>query len=162
MSRGRTPKWNEEQLKNAVNVSKNISDVCINLGITHGNNYKVIRKYIEKYKINIDHFESFEEGRKRVCLTAYSTTRIPLEKCLVRNSPYSGGNSLKKKLYDSGLKKRECELCGQDENWKGKKMSLILDHINGDNKDNRIENLRIVCPNCDATLDTYKSKNKRN
>lgn len=40
-------------------------------------------------------------------------------------------------------------------------MSLILDHINGINNDNRLENLRIVCPNCDATLDTYKSKNKR-
>lgn len=39
-------------------------------------------------------------------------------------------------------------------------MSLILDHINGNNKDNRLENLRIVCSNCDATLDTYKDKNR--
>jgi len=58
-------------------------------------------------------------------------------------------------LYQEKLKNKVCELCGQDENWNGKKMSLILDHINGINNDNRLENLRIVCPNCNATLDTH-------
>jgi hypothetical protein len=46
------------------------------------------------------------------------------------------------KLYSEGFKERVCELCGQDETWNGKKISLILDHINGVNTDNRIENLR--------------------
>ena len=67
---------------------------------------------------------------------------------------------LKKRLYIEGLKKRECELCGQGEEWKGKKMSLILDHINGVHDDNRLINLRIVCPNCNATLETHAGKNK--
>lgn len=49
--------------------------------------------------------------------------------------------------------------CGQGEEWMGKKMSLILDHINGVHDDNRIQNLRIVCPNCNATLDTHCGKN---
>ena len=62
---------------------------------------------------------------------------------------------MKNRLYDEGLKERKCELCGQDENWYGKKMSLILDHINGVNNDSRIENLRILCPNCNATLPTH-------
>lgn len=52
-------------------------------------------------------------------------------------------------------------MCGQDENWKGKIMSLILDHKNGVNNDNRLENLQIVCPNCNATLPTHcRGKNK--
>lgn len=42
-----------------------------------------------------------------------------------------------------------------------KKLSLILDHINGINNDNRLENLRIVCPNCNATLDTHCRKNNK-
>ena len=52
-------------------------------------------------------------------------------------------------------------MCDQDENWKGKIMSLILDHKNGVNNDNRLENLQIVCPNCNATLPTHcRGKNK--
>jgi len=54
---------------------------------------------------------------------------------------------------------RNCEKCGQDEWWYGKRMALILDHINGDNSDHRIVNLRIVCPNCNATLPTHCRKN---
>ena len=58
-------------------------------------------------------------------------------------------------MYKEGLKNKKCELCGQNEEWKGKHMSLILDHINGINDDNKLENLRIVCPNCNATLETH-------
>ncbi len=50
-------------------------------------------------------------------------------------------------------------MCGQGEIWFGKKISLILDHINGINNDNRLINLRIVCPNCAASLDTHCGKN---
>lgn len=67
------------------------------------------------------------------------------------NSAYSRGR-LKQRLFEEGLKERHCELCGQDESWRGRSMSLVLDHINGIPDDNRLANLRIVCPNCAATL----------
>jgi hypothetical protein len=75
----------------------------------------------------------------------------PLEEILVDNSTYSRSN-LKMRLYEEGLKEPRCELCGQGENWRGKYMGMILDHINGVRNDNRLENLQIVCPNCAATL----------
>lgn len=62
---------------------------------------------------------------------------------------------LKRRLYKEGLKQRRCELCGQNEVWRGRAMALILDHVNGVHDDNRLQNLRIVCPNCNATLDTH-------
>jgi hypothetical protein len=65
---------------------------------------------------------------------------------------------LKRRLYEAGLKERRCELCGQGEEWRGRRMSLILDHINGVRDDNRLENLRIICPNCAATLETHCGK----
>lgn len=55
-----------------------------------------------------------------------------------------------------------CNECECDENWRNKKMPLILDHINGINNDHRLENLRFLCSNCDSIQDTYKSKNKMN
>lgn len=84
----------------------------------------------------------------------------PIEEILVAGSSYSR-NSLKKRLWSSGLKRRECELCGQGETWLGRPMGLILDHVNGVRDDNRLENLRIVCPNCAATLDTHCGRKNR-
>ena len=51
--------------------------------------------------------------------------------------------------------KEECVLCGQNNSWNGMKLVLQLDHINGNNKDNRIENLRILCPNCHTQTETF-------
>ena len=84
--------------------------------------------------------------------------RPPAHEVLVRDSSINRGN-LKLRLYREGLKRRKCELCGQTEEWRGSRHELILDHVNGDPRDNRLENLRIVCPNCAATLDTHCGKN---
>ena len=63
-----------------------------------------------------------------------------MKEVLVENSSYPRGN-LKQRLFDTGLKTRSCEMCGQGERWRGKRMTLVLDHINGVSNDNRLENL---------------------
>jgi hypothetical protein len=77
---------------------------------------------------------------------------------MVENSTYRRG-FLKERLYEEGFKERRCEECGQGEIWRGRRMSLILDHINGVGDDHRLDNLRIICPNCAATLDTHCGRN---
>jgi hypothetical protein len=68
---------------------------------------------------------------------------------------------LKRRLYEAGVKQPVCELCRQGEFWRGERMAMILDHVNGVSNDNRLENLRILCPNCAATLDTHCARGRR-
>ncbi len=79
---------------------------------------------------------------------------------MVRDSTYSRAH-LKRRLFDVGLKLPVCEKCGQCEIWRGRRMALILDHINGVPNDHRLENLQILCPNCAATLDTHCGNKNR-
>ncbi len=68
-------------------------------------------------------------------------------------------NVLRKYYKNGNYTEYKCSICGQEPFWNGKELPLILDHINGNNKDNRLENLHWVCPNCNYQLDTTGSKN---
>lgn len=149
-------KYTKELLESAIKSSKTKSQLLSKLGLRHvGGNFYTINKYIKLYNLDISHFDQYYQND----VSRFPKEKeIPLNQILIENSNYSRKN-LKKRLYKENLKQHKCEFCGQDENWNGKHMSLILDHINGIWNDNRLENLRIVCPNCNATLDTHAGKN---
>lgn len=151
------PGYTEEEAREAVAASLSYSEVLRRLGMRPaGGNHALLRKYVDRiWKIPTDHFDPNAAG-----VGSLQGAAKPLEEILVRDSTYCRTN-LKRRLFDAGLKRRCCEICGQGESWRGRTMSLILDHINGVPDDNRIENLQIVCPNCAATLDTHCGRKNR-
>lgn len=155
-------KYTKEVLELVVKNSINYADVLRNLGVkAQAANYTNIKKRILEYDLDVSHFKSSSELTSMRNKTRSSFfVKNPTEKYLVENSTIDNQN-LKKRLYNENFKQPICEMCGQGETWHGKQMSLILDHINGVNNDNRLKNLRIVCPNCNATLDTHCSKNRK-
>lgn len=146
--------FSKEDAEAAIAQSRSWSDALRLLGYApKGSNYRTLQKWARTWGIAADHFDP-DAGRR----IASSGRRIALKEILVENSTYPRGH-LKRRLLASGLKQPVCELCGQGEIWNGRRMTLVLDHINGISNDHRLENLQIVCPNCAATLDTHCGRN---
>lgn len=116
------------------------------------------RLYPEIYDIRTDHFKgrAWNKGMRGV-----GRPRKTLDEILVPGSTFQS-YKLKKRLFGAGLKNAACEECGWAEKARDGRVPLELDHINGDPRDNRIENLRILCPNCHSLKATHRGRNRRN
>ena len=82
----------------------------------------------------------------------------PNSEMFIKESKYSN-LPIRRRILDGNLIDYKCQRCGID-SWNGESITLELDHINGQNNDHRIENLRFLCPNCHSQTETYKGKNK--
>jgi hypothetical protein len=154
----RKRRWSDKELQNAVLVSKSIREVIQRLGlIPAGGNYVQIQTRIRELGLNTNTLVGSGWRRGK---TYPFIPRITLEKLLVSGSTFQSFK-LKKRLFREGLKQERCELCGWAEKSEDGRIPVELDHINGDKGDNRIENLRILCPNCHSLQSTHRGKNQR-
>ncbi len=150
--------WSETQLKNAVENSKSYRNVINILGlIPAGGNYDQIKKYIKEYNISTKHFTGMLWNRG---LRMPFKPVLALKDILVKNSTYQSFK-LKKRLFLAKLKEPKCEECDWAEMSVDGRIPLELDHINGDRHDNRLENLRVLCPNCHSLKLTHRGRNRR-
>lgn len=148
-------KYTDEQFIQAVKESPYMTEALRKLNITTGG-AKFAKQLLQDLNIDTSHWidSNLLKGKN----LRPNLPEIPLEEILVENSKYISSSDLKKKLYKYNLLKEKCSECGLENIWNGKKIILQLDHINGTHNDNRIENLRILCPNCHTQTETFAGK----
>lgn len=148
--------WTGVQLKEAVENSFSFRQVLARLGLREaGGNYAQVQKYIREYGFSITHFRGKVWNRG---LRGFGKPQLLLEEILTKSSSFQSFK-LKKRLFDAGLKPRHCEECGWSQHTEDGRLPLELDHINGERDDNRLENLRILCPNCHSLKPTHRGRN---
>jgi len=149
--------WTDSDLIEAVRTSTTIADTLrkINL-VPRGANYRTVHSEVKRLGIDTSHWLGLSHlrGKKRLL------PQVELSKVLVENCEYNSA-TLKKRLLSLGLIDEKCGVCGQEDIWNGKKLVMVLDHINGVNNDNRIENLRMLCPNCNSQQNTFCGKKNK-
>lgn len=149
--------WTDDQLIKAVSEAKSYRAVLILLGLVPaGGNYAQVARRVRELSLDVDHFlgRGWNKGG--------GATRKPakLVELLVDDSDFQS-YKLKNRLFLEGIKQPECELCGWSQVSVDGRIPVELDHINGNHRDNRLENLRILCPNCHSLQPTHRGKNKK-
>jgi hypothetical protein len=146
-------KYSEEDLKRSVKTSQSLRQVLTKLGIKEaGGNYRTLKKAISFLSLDTSHFtgRAWNKGK------TFAPKR-PLSDYLEKGVPIQS-NRLRKRLLKEGTFNHVCSVCTRH-TWMGNSIPLELDHINGDHEDNRLLNLRLLCPNCHAQTPTYRGKN---
>lgn len=139
-----------EELTKLTKESNSFNDLILKLGYTtrSGSNHNTIRSRLDKYNIDYSHFGS--------CLNSIERS---VENVFIENS--TATQKVLRHWYTKGnYSDYKCSICGMQPIWQGQPLILILDHINGCSNDDRLENLRWVCPNCNMQLPTTNGRNK--
>jgi hypothetical protein len=148
----------KNQLCEIINKSEYLSEVMRTIGVdNHGGNYRKLIRRLEKDGTSniIKKFrKNFGSGKHKI------KSIEQLSEVLTANSKVKRGY-IKKELIKHNILKEVCYVCGQLPMWCDKKLVLVLDHINGICNDYRIENLRLLCPNCNSQTDTFAGKNRK-
>ncbi|MEW2517746.1 HNH endonuclease signature motif containing protein [Actinacidiphila alni] len=149
-------RWTREVLEPAVAASTSFSDLLRRLGLdVVGGHHTHISRRVKAFGIDTSHFgRPSRKGLKQ--------RRSPEELLAEQTGPYVRripSDRLRRAMALMGRAER-CAMCGTEPVWRGRPLPLEVDHVDGNWRDNRLENLRFLCPNCHATTDTYRGRAK--
>ncbi|WP_329299908.1 HNH endonuclease [Streptomyces sp. NBC_00659] len=154
-------KWTREILEPVVAVSVSVNDVVRRLGLDPvGGHHSNIARRIKACGIDTSHFTpAVRTERMR-----YNQRRRTAEEILAKDASADArripGQRLKRAMRELGVGER-CALCDTEPVWLGETLPLEVDHIDGNWRDNRVENLRFLCPNCHSTTDSYRGRGRQ-
>ena len=142
--------YTDKQLQEATASSTSCRQVLIKLGLApKGGNYGTFRRNAERLRLDTSHFLGQGHNRGKEALNQRPIEDYLSNKARIRSS------KLRERLIREGYFERQCSSC-RGRTWLGLPMPPELDHINGDPENNRLNNLRLLCPNCHARTPTYR------
>lgn len=141
----------DEELCEAVPIARSLWDLSRLLGLSQGGDTQArLRKRVDDLGLDTSHFSSHDRAPR---------VGRPLEEMLAKDSgPW--GSKLRDRLFKEGVKERRCEECGIVK-WRGRPAPLEIDHVDGDNKNNLLSNLMVLCRNCHGLTSTHSRGTKR-
>ncbi|MEU9175126.1 HNH endonuclease signature motif containing protein [Streptomyces sp. NPDC048420] len=153
-------KWTREILEPAVAVSASVNEVLRRLGLeVVGGHHTNISRRIKAYGIDTSHFSLVVRTERQ----RYNQRRRTAQEILTEDTSTHArrvpSSRLKRAMREVGVDD-QCALCGIEGVWLGEPLPLEVDHIDGNWRNNRIENLRLLCPNCHSTTDSYRGRGK--
>ena len=143
-----------------VSASASFADMCRRLGLKHGGSQSYVKSRLRKYGIDFSHFRSGRGWAKGIPNGNKRKRPEDILICLPVGSNRPHGHMLRRALKESGTPEC-CAVCGLDATWNGAKLTLIVDHIDGNWLDSRKVNVRFICPNCDSQTETYKNSTRK-
>jgi len=157
-----SPIWitSKQDLEKIVQDNNTLSGILRDLNLepsNSGGRFRSLKSRLEMDSIDYSHITlgNFANLGKK-----FPKKKLLLETVMIENSTYSRG-TLKKRLIKEGILENKCDICGQLTEWKGQTLVMVLDHINGIRNDNRKENLRLLCPNCNSQQSTFAGKRNK-
>ncbi|RRR80332.1 HNH endonuclease signature motif containing protein [Streptomyces sp. RP5T] len=153
-------KWTRDILQPVVAASTSVNDVLRRLGLeVVGGHHTNISRRIKAYGIDTSHFTPVVRTESQ----RYNQRRRTAEEILVEDTSKDArrvpSTRLKRAMSEVGVEEC-CEMCGIEGVWLGEPLPLEVDHIDGNWRNNRVENLRLLCPNCHSTTDSYRGRGK--
>lgn len=146
---------NIEVIQKYLDGSSSMAEICRKLGLSgNGRSSTILNRRIR----DSDEFD-LEKYEKNKSIALFNTrkgkSRKNLDDVLIENSLYTNTSRLKSHMLRLNLICNKCDKCGLSPEWEGEPLVLVLDHINGVNNDHRLENLRLLCPNCNSQQETF-------
>ena len=156
--------YDEKWLRELCKDSYSYAEVLRKAGRKQGGGaQKTLKEKIALWNIDVSHFTGQDwhnsPNQPKQETKIGSREKYNIEQILIKNSPITQ-KVLRGYIERHQILDYRCQICGCNGEWQNGKIALEIDHIDGDNSNNEISNLRYLCPNCHALTDTYRGKNK--